>query len=787
MAAATQIRAGSAFVELTVNDAKLVAGLKRARARLKAFGQSLSTLGSNLLRLGTITATPFALAAREFAGFEQAMARVRALTGASAADFAALKQQARELGKSTVFTASQAAEAMSFFALAGFDVQQILAAVAPTLSLAAAGQIEIAQAADIAAKIMAGMGIEAGELGRVVDVMAKAMTTANTDMLMLGDAFKFVGPIAKNAGISLEEITAAIQLLSNAGIQGEMAGTTLRGMLLTLTSPSKEAANQLKRLGVEISDAEGNVRPLVDILADLERGLANAGSGRRLQILGQIFPNRQAAGAAVLIGQSQILRQATEALQNAGGTGAKIASIQLDTLSGSVKILLSALQDVAIELGKALAPELRQWAAALTQALNVLSRLIKENKQFFVAIAKGALIVIGIGGALVALGAAIQLVAFALGGLATAFSLGIAAFGLVKGAVLGLFTPLGAFLKLLDSVVTGYFVLTDQGQATLRALGASWNRLRDIASLAWQGIVDSVMAGDLALAGKIAMAALKAAWVETLNFLQIAWINFKDFLASTWNNLVSGLAIVMNDFVTGLQVIWLEVTTFLSKAWASFVGAAQKVWAKFIGFFRESWATAQGTVAAILGDDAGVEAAAQQIVRIRNDVARQVQEIDQNVAKRRREIEQDRLRRGQKIVADQKAVEMALGQELAREGIAREKRRRRELAALAKEVDAAQKELDQLAQQAAQKRGQLPPVDKAVQQAAGKIPGLAAVATGGGGPLTGQAIGTFNPEALRALGAADTIQQKQLLLLEKLVALDKQMIEELRNAGIKVE
>ena len=257
MPSGRDIKAGAAYVELSTRDAKLVRGLQRAARRLNAFAASVKATGMKMLGLGSAAAAPFALSARTFANFESQMARVKALTGAQGDEFERLEQTARRLGATTVFSASQAAEAMSYFALAGFDVEKILGAIGPALNLAAAGQIEIAQAADIAAKIMAGMGLSADELGNAVDVMAKAMTTANTDLTMLGDAFKFVGPMAKTAGVSLEEITAAIQLLSNAGIQGEMAGSTLRGMLLALTSPSAEAERELKRLGVRVVDERG--------------------------------------------------------------------------------------------------------------------------------------------------------------------------------------------------------------------------------------------------------------------------------------------------------------------------------------------------------------------------------------------------------------------------------------------------------------------------------------------------------------------------------------------------
>jgi TP901 family phage tail tape measure protein len=293
-----------------------------------------------------------------------------------------------------VFSASQAAEAMSYFALAGFDTQKILDAIGPALDLAAAGQLEIAEAADITAKIMAGMGIEARDVGKAVDIMAKAMTTANTDLRQLGDAMKFVGPIAKTAGIGLEELTAAIQLLSNAGVQGEMAGTTIRGMLLALTSPSAEAGAELGRLGVRIKDEQGNVRMLADIIEDLQRGLSGMGSGERLASLGQIFDARQAAGAAELVAQgAERLREFTSALQDAGGTASRLAATQIDNLAGETTILKSTLEGLAIAIGEAVAPKARalinlaqRIVAGATAWASANQRLIRRVAELAVGI-----------------------------------------------------------------------------------------------------------------------------------------------------------------------------------------------------------------------------------------------------------------------------------------------------------------------------------------------------------------------------------------------------------------
>lgn len=448
MANTRAIRAGRAFVELGVSD-KLTAGLRRAQRRLKAFGDGVRSIGQKLVTASVAAITPLAVSGTIFAGFEQRMARVKALTGATGREFQRLSDEARRLGESTVFSASQAADAMSFFALAGFDVAQILRSIGPTLNLAAAGQLEIAEAADIAAKIMAGMGIEADRLGNAVDVLTKAMTTANTDLGQLGDAMKFIGPIAKSAGIEFEEVVAAIQLLSNAGIQGEMAGTTLRGALLSLTSSSKEAAGKLKELGVSVIDAEGGVRSLADIIGDLNGAMAGMGSGQRLEILGNIFNARQAAGVAELLSQGAgKLRQYTQSLRESGGVAERIAGTQLNTLRGDAVILKSALEGLAIAVGEAIVGPLRVLANAAAKVTSALARWIRKNRDLVVIAGTAALATGAIGVAMVALGVTVQIASFVLGGLATIIA------G-VKVALAGMATALGALLSPIGLVVAG--------------------------------------------------------------------------------------------------------------------------------------------------------------------------------------------------------------------------------------------------------------------------------------------------------------------------------------------
>ncbi|MFD1267563.1 phage tail tape measure protein, partial [Paenibacillus motobuensis] len=249
---------------------KVTKQLEKGAQGASGFSKELKTLG---IAYGALTAAMTAVISKAIETsrtFEQAMANVRAISQATGAEFESLRKQAIALGSSTIFTASQAADAQALLAQAGFKTNDILAAMPGMLSLAAAGQTDLATTADIAASALNGFQLAADETGRVVDVLAKSSIDTNADVTDLGMALKYVAPVAASMGVSIEEAVAAIGELSNAGIKGEMAGTQLRAMLLALASPSTEAAGYLQQLGVSISDASGKIRPLGDIIGQLE-------------------------------------------------------------------------------------------------------------------------------------------------------------------------------------------------------------------------------------------------------------------------------------------------------------------------------------------------------------------------------------------------------------------------------------------------------------------------------------------------------------------------------------
>ena len=567
MAGSRDVRAGRAYVELNAKD-NMAAGLARAAAKLKAFNASMQATGRQMVAFSAVAAVPFAASAVAFAGFEQSMARVKALTNANAGDFKRLSDEAKRLGESTVFSASQAADAMGYFALAGYDVEKILAAIGPTLNLAAAGQLEMAQSADIVAKIMSGMGIAATNVGYAVDVLTKAMTTANTDLPMLGEAMKYVGPIAKTAGIAFEEVTAAVQLLSNAGIQGEMAGTTLRGTILSLTSPSDQAREQLKQLGVEVNDSAGNMRSLAAIIGDLEKATASMGSGERLDVLGRIFDARQAAGVAELVSQGAArLNQFTQALQGAGGTAARIAATQLDTLKGSATILLSVLEGLAISVGEAIVGPLREFAAIAGHVANALSGWVKQNQGTVVAILATVAAIGALGAGMVALAITIKTVGTVIGGV-------VAVFGVLKALTLAvvaafsmLATPVGLAAVAIGGIVALVTHLTVGFGALAQAAGAAFAYLGNLAArigadvrLAFDGIMDALRGGDFQLAGEIAMAGLRLAFARATKDIKVLWVNWVHDLAGALLVLKNIATKTVDSIVLGVGEAVLKVT-----------------------------------------------------------------------------------------------------------------------------------------------------------------------------------------------------------------------------------
>jgi len=283
--------------------------------------------------------------------FEQAMANVSAITGATGKEFDALSELARDMGATTAHSATAAAEGIQFLGMAGFNTDQIMTALPATLNLASAAGMELGAAADISSNILSGMGMKASDLDGVVDKLAQTSRNANTDVGQLGEAFKMVGPTAAAAGLSFDDTSTSLGLLANAGLQGSIGGTSLNSALRAMINPSKEAASEAAKLGLTFVDTNGQVLPMVNILQQLDDKSVTTKQSFK------IFGTEGARAINALRAQGVTAFTALDTkIKESGGVAQDMAETRLGSFDGAMTRLSSAMTEFGISVGETFLP-----------------------------------------------------------------------------------------------------------------------------------------------------------------------------------------------------------------------------------------------------------------------------------------------------------------------------------------------------------------------------------------------------------------------------------------------
>lgn len=305
-----------------------------------------------------------------YADFEQGLANVKSVSGATAAELALLGAEAKKLGASTAWSAKEVTDAETLLAQAGFGVEQTIAALPGLLSMASADQIDLAQATDIAAGTLKAFSLEAAETTRVADVLALAAGATNSDIAGIGEAMKYVAPVSQSLRIDLEQTAAAIGALSDANIKGSQAGTVLRTGLTRLAKPAKAAQKVMSRLGFNAFDAGGKMLPLHEIIEKLEKSTAKLNDKQKASDIATIFGMESMSGFLALMEQGpERLKGLTEELRNSKGAAQEMADTRLDSFHGSITLLKSAMEGAKLAIGEKLAPTIKNLVDNFTTAL----------------------------------------------------------------------------------------------------------------------------------------------------------------------------------------------------------------------------------------------------------------------------------------------------------------------------------------------------------------------------------------------------------------------------------
>lgn len=368
---------GKVVIETDLDSSGIEKGLSKIGG-LAVKGLSVAT--------GAITGTATALGGVSIAAikagsdFESQMSRVQAISGATGSEFNKLKEQAIQLGADTAFSSSQAAEGMENLAAAGFTTSEIMDAMPGLLDLAAASGEDLASSSDIAASTLRGFGLEAADAAHVADVLAANANKTNSSVADTGEAMKYVAPLARAAGLSMEETAAAIGIMANAGIQGSQAGTTLRGAISRLSKPTKQMSECMANLGISFYDSEGNMKSLAEQTRMMEEATAGMTDEQRNNVLVTLYGQEALSGMLALMNEGDgALLELTHAYETCDGSAKAAAETMQDNLAGALDQLGGSAETLGIVFYESVSESLKETAKSAADSINNITEAFRNG------------------------------------------------------------------------------------------------------------------------------------------------------------------------------------------------------------------------------------------------------------------------------------------------------------------------------------------------------------------------------------------------------------------------
>ena len=354
-------------------------GFKGGIDKIKSIAQAgVSAVTATLAGITAALGAGATAAATVGSSFEAAMSKVSAISGATGDSLQSLTDKAKEMGAKTKFSASESASALQYMAMAGWDTESMLNGIDGIMNLAAADGLDLATTSDIVTDALTAFNLKASDSTHFADVLAKASSSANTNVSMLGESFKYVAPLAGTMGYSVEDVSLALGLMANASVKGSMAGTSLKTALSNLASPTEEMSNVMTQYGISISDAEGNALPLIDVMKQLREKFSGLSETEQAAAASTLFGKEAMSGMLAIINASDSdFDNLTKNINNADGAAQAMADTMQDNLQGQITILKSGLEGLGIEIYEGMSAPLQE---AAVEAQNYVNRLTEAFK-----------------------------------------------------------------------------------------------------------------------------------------------------------------------------------------------------------------------------------------------------------------------------------------------------------------------------------------------------------------------------------------------------------------------
>lgn len=595
---------GTAYGYLELDISGFSGNLKQASAEFNSTVRGMQddannmnrNVGDTLTRVGTSMTIgltiPLVAAGKQMwttaSDFEAAMSQVGAITGATGAEFDALRDKAVQLGKDTVFSSSEVADAMVEMGKAGWDSQQIIAGMEGVLDAASASGENLSTVSTIMADAMTTFGINAEDATHVADVLTETANAGTISISDLGESFKYIGPSAAAAGFSFEDVNTALLAMSQSGIKASQAGTSLRGLFVNLVKPTDAMKTAMNELGIEITNSDGTFKSLDEILANLRSSMSGLTDEQKAYYASILAGKTGLSGLMSLLNMSQDeYDELAASIDNCGGVADETAAIMQDNLKNDVEQLTGSLEAMAITLMKNLEPFLRKVVQALEDAVNWFTELDPTIQTVVVAVLA---LVAALGPALVIIGGVIngaqQLnMAFgsivkgiqALANIPALFS-GI---GSSASAAFGAITsPVTAVVAVILALVAAFVYLWNTSEEFRENITATFNRVVEAVTSFASGIGERLAAVGITFDSVV--STIMGAWDALCQFLapvfEAAFTNIAIILETVFGIITGLLDIFIGLFTGNWDQFWQGVSEVFGAIWNGIVNSLANIW-----------------------------------------------------------------------------------------------------------------------------------------------------------------------------------------------------------------
>ena len=563
-------------------------------------GDSITNAGKQI-SVASAAVTGLGVAAvKTAADFDSAMANVAAISGATGDDLQALRDKAREMGEKTKFSASEAADAMSYMAMAGWKTGDMLSGIEGIMNLAAASGEDLATTSDIVTDALTAFGLTAEDSAHFADILAAASSNANTNVSMMGETFKYCAPVAGALGYSAEDVAEAIGLMGNAGIKSTQAGTTLRTMMTKLQGELKLSGEALGEVTIQTANADGSMRELSDILADCRTAFSKMSESEAAAAAETLVGKNAMSGFLALMNSAPgDIDKLRNAIENCDGSAEDMAAIMQDNLNGQLTILKSQLEELAISFGEMLMPVIRKVVTAVQGFVDKLNNMDEAQRKTIITI---GLVIAALGPFLVILGTVISTVGKSMKAYASAakgikklmvaVKSGTGIFGKLGTALGGISAPVLAIVAVIAVLVAAFSHLWKTNDGFRENIIATWTQIKETVSNFCQGIVDRL--NSLGFEFSSITEVLKAVWNGFCNLLGPVFEGAFRFISDTLSTVLDVILNTVDFFIAVFSGDW-------EGAWEAIKNIFSSIWNGLASWFTNILETIKGVLDVALG------------------------------------------------------------------------------------------------------------------------------------------------------------------------------------------